>query len=137
MIIAISRWAGCKPNEHLAWGIALGTWILVISPYRGKSSNTRGNAFALAGRMNPIGHNTTGRCPGLCAAGLTGRFYIGLAYCRNRNQMKLNSPTTEEVMREVINYRLLNNREISSFCFCYIHESEICQMTLYNLRARF
>ena len=100
MIIAISRWAGCKPNEHLAWGIALGTWILVNSPYRGKSSNTRGNAFALAGRMNPIGHNTTGRCPGLCAVGLTGRFYIGLAYSRNRNQIKFKSPTTEEVMGE-------------------------------------
>ena len=76
MIIAISRWAGCKPNEHLAWGIALGTWILVISPYRGKSSNTRGNAFALAGRMNPIGHNTTGRCPGLCAFAPSGRHQV-------------------------------------------------------------
>ena len=76
MIIAISRWAGCKPNEHLAWGIALGTWILVNSPYRGKSSNTRGNAFALAGRMNHIGHNTTGRCPGLVAFAPSGRHQV-------------------------------------------------------------
>ena len=30
-------------------------------------------AFALSGRMNPTGHNTTGRCPGLCAFGLSGR----------------------------------------------------------------
>ena len=32
------------------------------------------NAFALTGRMNHIGHNTTGRCPGLCAnLALSGR----------------------------------------------------------------
>jgi len=30
-------------------------------------------AFAPTGRMNPIGHNPTGRCPGLCAFGLSGR----------------------------------------------------------------
>ena len=36
------------------------------------------NAFAPAGRMNLIGHNTTGRCPGLCAFGLSGRYQINI-----------------------------------------------------------
>jgi len=31
-------------------------------------------AFALSGRMNPTGHNTTGRCPGLCAFAPSGRY---------------------------------------------------------------
>ena len=31
-------------------------------------------AFALSGQMNPTGHNTTGRCPGLCAFAPSGRY---------------------------------------------------------------
>jgi len=41
--------------------------------HRGAKALLHIKAFALAGQMNHIGHNTTGRCPGLCAFGLSGR----------------------------------------------------------------